>query len=136
MLLHIVEGRDQNHLVAKVKLRRRKVTLDVFDQTYEKYLRELFSTPFHRFTMGGRTHDGFCFDVGETIQPWDPKVIEVLPEKLCVAGLKPLVIDLGNKRATTLKQVGVWLLLILGMVALIFGLLALYEPVSQLFTRR
>jgi hypothetical protein len=135
MLLHIVKIRDPNHLVAKVKLKHQKVSLDVLDQTYEKYLRELFSKPFFRFTVGGQTHEGVCIDAGETIQPWDPRIIELLPEKLCSVGLKDLVINRGIEKSRVLK-IGKWLLVIGALIpvviALIFILLVALSSVAQL----
>jgi hypothetical protein len=89
---------DPNLLVAEVKLKNKKVSLEVFNKKHETTLKELFSKPFYRMKESVPTYPGGpILDVPEKIEPWDPEVVKILPEELFLKGLGILVSNAPNK---------------------------------------
>ncbi|MHB8629945.1 MAG: hypothetical protein ACYDBJ_27435 [Aggregatilineales bacterium] len=69
-------GSEHDQLVARVKLARKRVTVEVIDPEYGEEVKALFSKPAFRFKGTSR------LDMGEWIQPWDPGILEVIKEDL------------------------------------------------------
>lgn len=81
---------DPEKIVAIVDLETEleEVIVEVLDPEYEEEIREIFSSPFYCFSAGITTREGVSIDAGiQEIQPWQPEVLAVLPEKLSIIGL-------------------------------------------------
>ena len=81
---------DPEKIVAIVDLEPdlEEVNMEILDPEYEEEIREIFSNPIYCFSTGITTREGISIDAGiQEIQPWQPEVLAVLPEKLSIIGL-------------------------------------------------
>ncbi|MBE3567551.1 MAG: hypothetical protein IMW90_17695 [Thermogemmatispora sp.] len=76
-------GAHARRLIARVTLhpRQQQVELIIYDQGYREELIKCF-TPHFRFVAGGVTPEGYAWDAGEHIYPWEPAFIGVLESRL------------------------------------------------------